>query len=223
VWAILGCGVAGGLIGQWLRRSTARLRYRHRPAPAAPDVTPDATPDDIDEQALPLPGARWWMPLAGALAWAGVAWRAETDWRAYLLWLPFVTIGLYLAAVDLDVCRLPDRAQLGLAAAGLLAGLAATWTEPRRWLYALGWTLGVAGLFWLIHLVGRGALGFGDVKLAATCGWLLGLSGLSAVWAGLGLSCLLALAYALVRRSKSVAFGPWLILGSLVAGLWLGV
>lgn len=185
-------------------------------------VGAEATGPGLDERDLPSPGSRWWMTAACTLAWAGVAWRAGADWRMYLLWLPFATIGLYLAAVDLDVHRLPDRAQAGLAVAGLVAGLVVWWAEPRRWLAALGVTVAVGLLFWLIHLIGRGALGFGDVKLVATCGWLLGLIGLTAVWVGLVLACALAVAAAAIRRTKTVAFGPWLVVGTLLAGLWAG-
>jgi len=201
-------------------------RAAEEPAVPPPELATDTPAGDFgpdqDERTLPRPGPRWWITLAVGLAWAGVAWRAEGDWRTYLIWLPFAAIGAYLAAVDLDVRRLPDRAQLALAAAVLIAGLATHWTQPRALLIALAWAAGTALLFWVIHLVGRGALGFGDVKLAATCAWLLGLTGLAGVWVGLVLACLLAVGHALVRRTRSVAFGPWLILGTLAAGLWLG-
>lgn len=69
------------------------------------------------------------------------------------------------------------------------------------------------------------AMGFGDVKLALGIGWLLGLAqGFAAVllafWIGaiVGLG-LLALKRHYTMRSE-IAFGPFLIIGTFIAGVW---
>lgn len=80
--------------------------------------------------------------------------------------------------------------------------------------------------FFLLWLLSRGrAMGFGDVKLATGIGWLLGLSlGFGAVilsfWIG-ALFGLFLIAVAHTHSMKSqVPFGPFLIIGALIAGLW---
>jgi leader peptidase (prepilin peptidase)/N-methyltransferase len=74
-----------------------------------------------------------------------------------------------------------------------------------------------AATFWALHLASRGALGFGDVKLAAILsGAVAAVAWQSVVWALLG-ACGLALVWAAVTRRRDIAFGPWLALGAIVA------
>ncbi len=71
-------------------------------------------------------------------------------------------------------------------------------------------------------------MGFGDVKLApllgASLGWVgwdAALNGLICCWLLGGLCALALLAARRVTRSDAIAFGPFMILGTL-AGLVLG-
>lgn len=83
-----------------------------------------------------------------------------------------------LAAIDLDVHRLPDAIQLP-AYPILLAGLALASWSVGDWgslvRAALGGAIGFA-FFLVLALVGSG-MGFGDVKLAGLLGLLLGWLG----------------------------------------------
>ncbi len=196
-------------------------------APASTTVVPD-----LDETVLPAPGRRLWLPPLVGLAWAGAVW-ALTDgdpavealaigWsRGWRLtgWLVFALVGAWLAAVDLDVKRLPDRAQALLAAALLISGLLLDWGHPAGWLTALAAAAVCGAGFLLLHLLSRGGLGLGDVKLVMTCAWWLALGSIAAVLAGLVAACLLAVGYSLIARVKQFAFGPWLVAGTLLAGL----
>jgi leader peptidase (prepilin peptidase)/N-methyltransferase len=83
----------------------------------------------------------------------------------------------------------------------------------------------MAGPMLLLHLVSPGSMGFGDVKAGVVLGaalgtldWRLGLVALT-VAAGLGV------VVGAVRRSATIPFGPFLVLGATVAilgeNLWL--
>ena len=217
VW--IGIAAVVGLgCGEFLRRRLNRLAYRL-------EADPDS--EETAETDLPAPGRRWWIPLVLAAGWAGIVWASApetwsiTESARLVSWLGFATIGLWLSAIDLDVQRLPDSGQLWLAAVTVVGGVVVDWDHPARLLVGLAAGCGCALLFWLIHLFSRGGLGLGDVKLVATCAWWLGLFSLTAVYAAIGIGCLLGLAYSLVTRTRSFAFGPWLIAGTLVAGLVL--
>ncbi len=198
-------------------------------SPPADDTDPRGkTPVPLDlelpETDFPAPGPRYWVPLLLALAWGGTVWAllafpAAGFWPRLVGWLAFGLIGVWLATIDLDVYRLPDSGQFLLAGVLLICGLAWAWPHWDRMLEALGIGVGCGLLFWLMHLVRPADMGLGDVKLVAVCGWWLGLISLSAVLAGLFLACVMGLAFGLAARQHQFAFGPWLVAGTLIAGL----
>lgn len=216
MWIIL-AALLGLSTGELMRHRLGRLAYRLGPA----------GPDEEDETGLPAPGHRWWVPPVLALGWAGTVWANTTAPMSYpgavrlAGWLVFCGVGLWMSAIDLDVRRLPDTGQLALVLTLVPCGVAACWDHPARLLYGLGAALGCGLAFLLVHLVSRGSLGFGDVKLVAICGWWLGLVSLSAVYAGVTAGCLLAVAFSLLARQRQFAFGPWLVAGTVAAGLIL--
>jgi leader peptidase (prepilin peptidase)/N-methyltransferase len=203
--------LAGFLIGQGLRHNLGLLGYRIILA-------------RHDERSHPYPGARRWVPVSLAGAWLllGVAFSGP-DWPWLLLWLPFASGGVWLAAVDFDVHRLPDRIQLPLGAYSLVVGAGLAVAGLGSWRSGLIAALACALVFWGINLISRDAVGFGDVKLVFICGWCLGLLDWVAVLVGLALSCMLALAYASIRHSRRFAFGPWLIAGSVLSACAFGL
>jgi leader peptidase (prepilin peptidase)/N-methyltransferase len=85
--------------------------------------------------------------------------------------------------------------------------------------------LAVAGLYWVLHTVSKGAwVGYGDVKLGLFMGLALGWqNALLAVFLANFLGVLVIipglLSGKLTRKSK-VPFGPFLLLGFVIAGLW---
>ncbi|MDR2930494.1 MAG: prepilin peptidase [Propionibacteriaceae bacterium] len=198
-----------------------------RTTTAAPSQTADSEsePAQVDETQLPRP-TRWWIPVAVAAAWALVVWRVPLaasagldDWARLAGWLAFASVGAWLAAVDLDVQRLPDRVQVLLAGLVIIAGILHIWGNPTAGLTGVLAAIGCGAGFFLIHLVSRGGLGLGDVKLAMTCAWWLALDSTTAVIAAMMLACVMAIAYSLVTRERQFAFGPWLITGALIGGL----
>lgn len=155
------------------------------------------------------------------LTQAGLAlWGAYVGWRAPSLssLLPVVVVTALLVAislVDLQVRRIPNVLVGGLVFWALVQ---VVWIgEPTAWSALLG--LAVAGaVFLVVAVVGRGAMGWGDVKLEGALGAVLGfpliLSGLLAGAMAGGLAALILLATRRVRRKDYLAYGPYLALGA---------
>jgi leader peptidase (prepilin peptidase) / N-methyltransferase len=185
----------------------------------------------IPEWAGPL--ARRWPAVAGVTvaALAPVAWRVGLS-PALPAFCYLVVVGVALAFVDVTLKRLPDPLTLPsyAVAAVLLGGAAALGPDGGvRFRHAL---IGMAALFLLYAapwIVAPGHMGAGDVKLAGVLGMYLGWLGLPA-WllgacAGFVLAALYSLALLASRRAglrSSIPFGPFMLLGALVAVLVRG-
>lgn len=186
-----------------------------------------------DEQELPHPGRRSWLIIASAISLGSIsAWLVHTDNLTLApIVLPLTLTAPALAAIDVDVMRLPNRI-LGPVAGLTLAGLASVGTAGSSasidaalrgsWDVALKSAAGavLAGVtFGLLNIVSRGGVGFGDVKLAAVVGLATGAVSLMSVWWAVAVGTLLALIWRTIRRRTGPSpFGPWLLLGA-----WVGV
>ncbi|MGB3187451.1 MAG: A24 family peptidase [Ornithinimicrobium sp.] len=229
--AVLGAGV-GELIRGWLNT----LGYR-----------------TAAEKGSAQPGPRRWVPVAagavsGALAWrfgygspeAPAALGPAPDGGAFdptadlvVVWVVLLVASwacVALAAIDLDVHRLPDRI-IGPTLVWLVLVLAVAAVAGAGW--GPWWrmlTCGVgSGVFYLaLSLVslmrGSSGLGLGDVKLAVVLGAALGWIGFGSLILGVYAGFLIGGAWALVlllsRRVKlsgHLAFGPPMMLGVLCA------
>nr|WP_081882390.1 A24 family peptidase [Cryobacterium sp. MLB-32] len=146
---------------------------------------------------------------------------------ALVAFLYLAAISVALALIDIDTHRLPNRillpaywiAAVLLAAAGLLAG------EPERLVGALIGGAALFALYLTLALVRRGAMGFGDVKLAGVLGLYLGWVGWGELAVGAFgaflLGGLFGVALLLAKRAgrkSSIPFGPWML-----AGAWIGI
>lgn len=82
-----------------------------------------------------------------------------------------------------------------------------------------------AALFYLLHIVTKGkGMGFGDVKFVGLMGFLLGIKLLCialyvAFLTGAAVGVILILARK-IRLKATIAFGPFLVLGTVVALVW---
>ncbi|WP_148043235.1 prepilin peptidase [Flexivirga caeni] len=196
--------IAAVLLGVLTRRNLASLRYRR--------------PSEADR---PLPSSTRWVPPVSALAAALVSWCAmPNQWRSLLVATPLLAAGPWLAAVDIDVRRLPDRVLLPVAGFTLVAIVALAAIDPPVLLRALGCGFAGFAIYFALHLVSGGSIGFGDVKLAGVVGLVAGFHGLATVWWSFLAGPLLCVAWAVLTRRglrDRVAFGPWLVAGLLVA------
>lgn len=158
------------------------------------------------------------IELAMAAAFALVTWRYGLGWNAALLWaLGFGVI--VLSVVDFEHFLIPDQAQLGLLALGLLYRWQGGGWEEAGIGAALGLALG-AGLRWGYRFLRKKeGLGMGDVKFLAVAGLWLPLMG----WVPfLLIGGLLGVGTALWWRRKGwgavFPFGP-----ALAVSLWIVV
>jgi leader peptidase (prepilin peptidase)/N-methyltransferase len=157
----------------------------------------------------PIPVTSYVHPGMGGLAEAG----------PFALW-PILASDLLVVAGAVDaVCRIiPDVVTLS----GLIAGLLLASLDGELGPALTGGAVGFAVLA-LLYLLRPGALGFGDVKLAAFIGVATRLQGVSvALPAGILIGGLYGIGLLLARRATwkgTVPYGPPLALGGIV-GLW---
>jgi leader peptidase (prepilin peptidase)/N-methyltransferase len=203
---LVAAAVVSLAVGPWLARAAVRLASRDdaaRPSAARVAVT-TALLAVLLGGAVVLVGLR---PATLALAWAAGA-------------------GVVLGAVDLAVHRLPDRVTVpayAVCSAALTADavVLGSWGALLRAAVAAAAAFGVAGLLAALSPEG---LGFGDVKLLALVGLVLGWIGwgvlLAGVFLGLltgGLVSLVLLAGRRVGLRTAVPFGPPLLTGAVLA------
>lgn len=150
---------------------------------------------------------------------AGIALtRAPHPLEATLLIALCGVIG-WIVAIDIQSLRAPNRivypaVAAALAAAALLGSSALA--------QASAGAVGAFAILLLVALLGRGAMGYGDVKAGALCGATTGLAGLipmlAVAFVAGGLFAAVLLATRLRGRRDVVAFTPFLAIG-VVASL----
>lgn len=169
--------------------------------------------------------ARYPLVEAGTAA-LFVAVAARFGWSPELpAYLYLASIAIALAAIDLDVMRLPDRIVLpSYGVALILLGPAAlAGNGPGAVLRALAAAAALYLVFFLLARYPKG-MGGGDVKLAPLLGFYLGFLGWSSVtvgvFAGFVLGGVVASALLISRRAvrrTRVPFGPAMLAGAFLA------
>lgn len=148
--------LVGALTGVLSVRNLRALRYRYD-----------------NEAALPQPSSVAWVLPTAVIPAAALGLRLSPDrpW-ALLLLAPLAITGPWLAAVDLDVHRLPYRVLGPVAVASLLTVIVVSAVTHRLQVPVLGGVglVLAGGCYFTLHLAGGGAVGLGDVKLAAILG-----------------------------------------------------
>jgi leader peptidase (prepilin peptidase)/N-methyltransferase len=183
------------------------------PVTPAPESDP-GTPPDRGEPARTWRVRPAGLAIGGALALAAVLRIGLTP--AGLLAAAVLGVLAVLAVIDLDVRLLPNRIVFP-AIAGVLAWQLAFF--PEDFAEVVLAAAGAAGFLLLPSLFRRGAMGMGDVKLAALLGAALGAP--VAVALAVGSLAAWPVAVVLVARGASVRgatipFGPFLAFGAAV-------
>lgn len=172
------------------------------------------------------------VEIGNSALWVLLIWAltAHGDGGLLPLLLVLGTCGLALAVVDAACHRLPNALVLplypvtvaGLALAGVISH---EWPLATTVLGAAAWG-GLIGGLWL--LTGGRGMGMGDVKLAPILGATLGWLGLTAAVTGLVAAFVMGaiVSVLLMARRKAglgthLAFGPFLLAGTLI-GVILG-
>lgn len=202
-----------------------------------PEPTPDPEPAEDAAPKTPYavvasrPHLAMWCAVAGAAAGAVVGFSVGWVWPLLFL-LPLVPVAVALSVIDWHTHLLPSRVVLpALGATVALAGV--SWLATRDTdavVRALIGLIAVRSLFWLLWLVRSSGMGFGDVRLSALLGFVLGHLGWAelvvGVYSGFLVFALPGLLIAVVRRDRQLLrtafpFGPFMLLGALV-GIGLG-
>jgi leader peptidase (prepilin peptidase)/N-methyltransferase len=162
-----------------------------------------------------------WRTIAAGTVPAGLLGATIGPTPLLPVLLPAVVLGVLLAAIDLRCLRLPDPLVGALAVLTVppLVALAGPGQLLRAVLAA-----GLSGTAYaVLAILPRGGLGFGDVKLAAVLGFVLGFLGWPALAAGLllphlinGPIALFLLIRGKVERRTAVPLGPALLIGALL-------
>ena len=167
--------------------------------------------------------------LAAAALFAILWMRFESVGAIQLVLVSFYTLVLLLVTVtDLEHKLIPDRAILPAIA---IAALASPLRFGERWpLALLGGAFGFVffyAAYWIgARTIGRGALGFGDVKLATFVGLISGFPQIIValvvgVFAGGALSLLLLITRRATLRT-AIPYGPFIAIGGFYAMVWGG-
>ena len=147
-------------------------------------------------------------------------------WPAYAV---FAAASVLLFVTDVDTQLIPNRI-LARAVAIAIPLLAAGWLVDRdagSLLIAAGGSAAYFGVMYLLALIARGGLGYGDVKLAILIGAFTGflgwdhvlIAGVGAFLTG-GVVSLILLATRIRGRKDAIAFGPFMIVAGVIAVVW---
>lgn len=154
-----------------------------------------------------------------------VAWQFGPTPQA-LLGIVATWYLIAMSLIDYDTTLLPDSLTLPLMWIGLTAALVPVFADLRSAVIGAALGYGILwSVYWIFKLItGKEGMGYGDFKLLAAIGALLGWQVLpmvillsSLVGAVVGLSLI-----AITRRDKSVPipFGPYLAAAGFIAMLW---
>lgn len=168
------------------------------------------------------------IELATGIAFTAVTLKiADIHLLAALpAFLTFTAAGIALTMIDLDVKRLPNAIVLPLYPILLVALAAGAFLEDNSacLLRAIVGGAALYGLYYLLAFCYPAGMGFGDVKLAGLVGMVLSFISYPALIVGSFAAFLLGgiLGIALIARSRearkrSIPFGPFMVLGALVA------
>lgn len=212
-----------GVLAGTLIVVTAPLIAAHRMDPR-PDPAPWLVL--LPGVGIVLTGWRPWRSafteVGAALVFAGLALRYGSSAKLILA-MSFATLLGTIAYIDLDYRLVLNR----LSMPGIVLALALSFWWPGIGIgsAALGAGIGLL-LFGVLQIVGRGALGTGDTKLAVLIGAMRGCPGvINALVLGIVLGGLAAAFFLFVLRRgrrESMAYAPYLSAGAVLS-LFLAV
>lgn len=200
---------------------------RRLPEPA--DDPPASSYADLAGTALLLP-----LAVSVSVVVAALLARQVEPSRLMIFLVPLVPLLVLVAYVDWRVQRLPKQPILAATVVGLLA-VGIEWLWVRETGAVIGAVVGLVlarSAFWLLWRLTPHAMGFGDVRLAALVGLVLGRLGWDGLavglWSGLVIFGLWGIVRAFVRRSweamrEPLAYGPFMIVGMLLGVLAVSV
>jgi leader peptidase (prepilin peptidase) / N-methyltransferase len=234
---LLGAVVAGlgGMLVPGLIARVPEPKPKEKPADADVDADESAAKDEEPPKVLyadlaARPGLRLRAALVAAACGGLLGWATGLDWP--LLWLvPLTPVAVALSVIDWHTRLLPRVVVLPatLAAIVLVVAVGLATGEREALVRALLAMVVARSFFWVLWFVRSAGMGFGDVRLAAPVGLVLGWVGWSelaiGLWVGFVAFVVPTLGLTIARRDrgmlkKSFPFGPFMVLGALVGLVW---
>lgn len=224
--AALVAALLAGLGGLLVPRLVDRVP---EPAPKD-DADADEPPKMLYADIAARPGLMWRCALLSAGAGALLGAATGLDWP--LLWLvPLTPVAVALSVIDWHTRLLPRVIVVPatLAAVVVVAVVGLATGERDALVRALVAMVVARSFFWVLWFVRSAGMGFGDVRLAAPVGLVLGWTGWGALaiglWSSFMLFVLPALVVLVARRDRSLLkrsfpFGPFMVGGALVGLVW---
>jgi leader peptidase (prepilin peptidase)/N-methyltransferase len=204
VWALIGLGVGLAL---------SRLAHEfamHRQLEDSPTI----------------PWRILWLTVVAGFLFGLTGWQFGLTLRGVLSGV-YITVLLLLAVTDLEHRLIPNSIILPAILLALVAGFLVDWMTWKAALLggAVGLVFfGVAYALANVFYPGMIGLGMGDVTLATFIGLAIGFpSALVAIVLGILMGGLVSTILLLARRATlqtAIPYGPFLILGGLVAMFW---
>ena len=83
--------------------------------------------------------------------------------------------------------------------------------------YRSNWRISLLslGIYLILNIIGRGKIGVGDIKLSFTCA--MPLESYLDLFNALSITWIIGGIYVLIRRTKVVAFAPFMIIGTYIS------
>lgn len=184
----------------------------------------------LNAEIAAAPGLALRCALAAAVCGGLIGWGTGLEWS--LLWLvPLVPVCVALSVVDWHTRLLPRVVVVPTTLAVLVAMVAVGLATGERdaVVRALVGMVAVRSFFWVMWALTSGKMGFGDVRLAAIVGLVLGWVGWGAlaigVWVGFFVFSTPGLVLAIAKRDRSLLkkpfpYGPFMLVGALVGLVW---
>lgn len=181
-----------------------------------------------------IPRRLLWVELGTAILFAFLYWHYGLGWELALVAL-YCCLFISLLLIDLEHRILPNKIVYpGMIFALAIAALGSIFGFEPSYIAGMGFTLWIAdaavggaigfGILFVIALVSRGGMGWGDVKLAALIGFIVGfplifLAMFLAIVVG-GITAAILLLLKLKGRKDAIPFGPFLSIATIVTILW---
>jgi leader peptidase (prepilin peptidase) / N-methyltransferase len=221
---VLGCALLGVVVGGFLESVVTQVPRGRRPAVRW------RAPALVDDEGARSPSRRLILEVTTGAVFAALAWALGPT-AALPAFLYLGAVGVALGGIDLEHRRLPNVLTLpSYIIGGALLAVAVLVEAGDTWGTYLRALLGMVVLFafyFVLALIYPAGMGFGDVKLAGVLGLYLGWLGWGPVVVGAFLGFLLGALVGLalmatrrIGRKSRIPFGPFMLVGALLAVLF---
>jgi leader peptidase (prepilin peptidase) / N-methyltransferase len=163
-----------------------------------------------------------WVEIGTGVLFAFLFWRFGLSVQ-FGITAFYSCIFIVLLVIDLEHSLLLNKIVYPSMIATLLINLAISVTRP-EWRLLLNSVIAGAigfGIFFLIVIISRGGMGWGDVKMAGLIGLVTGLPQVFvAILIGIflgGITAIVLLVFKIRKRKQAIPFGPFLAIGAMVS------